>query len=134
MALPSEFVVYGMPVSLQGSTRNRRRFQQSLRDEALQIWGDGPTVRDFVAVEILFWVNSGTKNIPDINNVLKPILDALKNLVYDDDDQVTDIICRKRFFGSELASPDPSPTLLGCYTATTPFVYIRLTEAPIQGL
>ncbi len=133
MSLPSEFVVYGMPVSLQGSAVNRRRFQQYLRGEALRIWGDSPTVRNFVAVEILFCVDRATKNIPDIDNVLKPILDALKNLAYDDDDQVTDIICRKRFFGSELASPNPSPTLLGCYTASTPFVYIRLTEAPIQG-
>ena len=32
----------------------------------------------------------------DIDNLPKPISDALKGLVYLDDEQVTDIVCRKR--------------------------------------
>jgi crossover junction endodeoxyribonuclease RusA len=38
----------------------------------------------------------------DIDNLPKPILDALKGLVYLDDTQITDVVCRKRNLHSDL--------------------------------
>ncbi len=38
----------------------------------------------------------------DVDNIPKPILDALKELVYVDDRQVTDLICRKRRHSDDL--------------------------------
>ena len=35
----------------------------------------------------------------DVDNIPKPILDALKGLVFRDDSQVYDLLCRKRNFG-----------------------------------
>ena len=32
----------------------------------------------------------------DVDNIPKPILDALSGLVYADDRQITDLVCRKR--------------------------------------
>ena len=32
----------------------------------------------------------------DVDNIPKPILDALKGLVYSDDSHVSDLLCRKR--------------------------------------
>ena len=39
----------------------------------------------------------------DIENIPKPISDALKGLVYLDDEQVTDALCRKRSLSSNFA-------------------------------
>jgi Holliday junction resolvase RusA-like endonuclease len=36
----------------------------------------------------------------DIDNIPKPISDALQGLVYLDDEQVTDVLCRKRNLNS----------------------------------
>ena len=38
----------------------------------------------------------------DVDNIPKPISDALKGLVYLSDEQVTDILCRKRNLNSDL--------------------------------
>lgn len=122
-----------MPVSLQGAPRNRRRFLEALESAAGAVWGDESLVRSFVAVEITFCVDSTFHNIPDIDNILKPILDTLKSLVYDDDNRVSDIICRKRFLGVALAIREPSPMLMQVFgqAGNRPFVHIRVTEAPI---
>ena len=47
----------------------------------------------------------------DTDNLLKPILDALKGLVYIDDKQVTDILSRKRDLNSSLRFENPSEVL-----------------------
>lgn len=44
----------------------------------------------------------------DIDNLPKPILDALKGLVYLDDEQVTDIVCHKRDLNRALRVANPS--------------------------
>lgn len=38
----------------------------------------------------------------DVDNIPKPISDALNGLAYFDDEQITDIICRKRYLGDDL--------------------------------
>ena len=48
----------------------------------------------------------------DVDNMPKPILDALNGLVYADDSQVTDLVCRKRDRNRDLQFENPSPVLL----------------------
>lgn len=122
-----------MPVSHQGPSRNHRRFLEALESEAHSVWVNESLVTNFVAVEITFCVDSTFHNIPDIDNILKPILDALESVVYDDDNRVSDIICRKRFLGFELAIREPSPMLMQVFgqARNRPFVHIRVTEAPL---
>ena len=72
----------------------------------------------------------------DVDNVPKPILDGLKGLVYFDDSQVTDLLCRKRRYGLELEIPNPTPLLSSTYEHFEEFVHVnvnnveRLEEAP----
>ena len=64
-------------------------------------WGvEQPFVGD-VMVTITYLYNRGSIDI-DVDNIPKPILDALKGLVYSDDSQVTDLLCRKRRYGVEI--------------------------------
>ena len=68
----------------------------------------------------------------DLDNLPKPILDALKGLVYVDDDQVTDIVCRKRNRNSELRLENPSIFLGESFRRGNEFLYIVIGEAPDQ--
>lgn len=68
----------------------------------------------------------------DIDNVPKPILDALKGLIYSDDTQVTDLLCRKRDMNGDLRIPNPSPVLLANLSRSTQFLHISVANAQSQ--
>jgi hypothetical protein len=57
----------------------------------------------------------------DVDNIPKPILDALKGLVYLEDDQVTDILCRKRNLNRDLRVENPSSVLADGLSRATNF-------------
>ncbi len=77
---------------------------------------------------ITYMYNSQSKGI-DVDNIPKPILDALKGRVYSDDSQVTDLLCRKRRYGLELRIPDPSPLLSSFYENSEEFVHVNVEHA-----
>ena len=68
----------------------------------------------------------------DIDNIPKPIADALKGLVYLDDDQLTDMLCRKRNLNNSLRIENPSAVLAGGIDRGHEFLYIVVEEAPGQ--
>jgi hypothetical protein len=47
----------------------------------------------------------------DVDNLPKPISDALRGLVYLDDEQVTDVLCRKRNLNRDFRVENPSSVL-----------------------
>jgi Holliday junction resolvase RusA-like endonuclease len=84
-----EFVVEGPAISSRAARKNAKKYQawiRTVRDEAKRQWPDGasPTPLD-VAVTITNYYEAVP---PDVDNVIKPVLDALKMLVYRDDQQV----------------------------------------------
>ena len=68
----------------------------------------------------------------DVDNIPKPILDALKGLVFINDDQITDLICRKRDMSTELQVQYFSPALDEALDGSAPFVHIIVGNAPDQ--
>ena len=69
------------------------------------------------------------KNI-DTDNFLKPILDALSQLIYCDDRQVTDILCRKRDLNGSPRIINPSDVLNETLmSGVQNFVHIIVEEA-----
>ena len=68
----------------------------------------------------------------DVDNVPKPILDALKGLIYSDDAQVTDLLCRKRDMNGDLRIPNPSPVLLANLGRSEQFLHISIANAQSQ--
>lgn len=99
--LPFEFVIDGPPVSQQARRRERvRQWRDEVRRVAERHWptGELPVTRPIMLTIIHFYDNVSM----DIDNIPKPILDALKGLVYLDDEQITDVVCRKRNLSSDL--------------------------------
>ena len=68
----------------------------------------------------------------DVDNLPKPIIDALKGLVFLDDGQVTDLLCRKRSLHRNLRIPNPSSVLAEGLSRGNEFLYITVEEAPAQ--
>lgn len=66
----------------------------------------------------------------DVDNIPKPILDALVGLTYSDDSQVSDILCRKRDRNRNLSYRNPSPTLLASLQSPKQFLHIVVANAP----
>ena len=65
----------------------------------------------------------------DLDNIPKPILDALKGLVYYDDSQITDMICRKRDLNRYLPSRNASPMVLEALARPGQFLHIMVSDA-----
>ena len=68
----------------------------------------------------------------DVDNVPQPILDALKGLVYSDDAQVSDLLCRKRDLNGDLRIQSPSSVLLETLGHSEQFLHIVVDNAPSQ--
>jgi crossover junction endodeoxyribonuclease RusA len=68
----------------------------------------------------------------DVDNLPKPISDALRGLVYLDDEQVTDVLCRKRNLNRDFRVENPSSVLADGLSRGNEFLYIVVAEAPDQ--
>ena len=131
MALPFEFALEGPPVSQQ--TRRRalvRQWTQSVRNAAEQHWDGSLPVTGPVMVSIFYIFDRGAF---DVDNIPKPVLDALKGLVYLDDTQITDLICRKRPWNGVLHTATPPSVFNEFLRDHNEFVYVRVSDAPSSG-
>jgi Holliday junction resolvase RusA-like endonuclease len=69
----------------------------------------------------------------DIDNMAKPICDALKGFVYDDDDQITDLLARKRNLNGTLTISNVSPVLEEALVAGEEFIHVLVEASPLEG-
>ena len=98
-----------------------------VRNQAQRHWGIGELPYDGpVMLTITYFYD----DVPiDVDNIPKPILDALNRLAYNDDSQVTDILCRKRDLANRLRLENPSLVLGRTFNRQEQFVHILIEEA-----
>ena len=114
------------------SQQTRRRaliteWRAQVRDEAERLWNDGDAPHDGPAAVTLTYFYD---DMPmDVDNIPKPVLDALIGLVYHDDSQVTDILCRKREIAPDLAIPKRSHILGLALDHESDFLHVVIEEA-----
>lgn len=90
---------------------------------AKEYWDAEPPVIGAIAVTITYFYD---RTPLDVDNIPKPILDALKGLVYSDDSQVFDLLCRKRDLHTELRIENASTTLLDSLQDAEPILHIAV--------
>jgi crossover junction endodeoxyribonuclease RusA len=88
------FAVIGCPVSIQASSESKRQYQKTVAEAASKCVASPVRRNENIKVEI-DWFAEGYQNKPDVDNIIKPIQDALKGIVFLDDSQVESIISRK---------------------------------------
>ncbi len=127
--LPFDFIINRPPVSQQARRRKLiREWRDAVRIVAEQHWPIGePAADGFLMVTILHFFEDIEL---DVDNIPKPMLDSMKGLVYQDDRQITDLVCRKRELGRVLLPEGTSGFLPDALNRRQEFVYIRIEEAP----
>ena len=133
--LPFEFMLFETPLSQASSNAKRGGpWQTKVHGAAAADWGGLPPTAGQLAVSIthLYDRFDPAGQQPDIDNIAKPIVDALEGLVYDDDAIVTDVLCRRRSLDGDLEIQQPSALLLTSLGANREFVHIIIDDAPIR--
>lgn len=122
--MPSfEFVRLGIPCTVQ--TRNPSRlknYRQDIRRIARFRWpGDAVTLDVTVSVRLSYFY---TTDILDVDNIIKPVLDELKGLVYRDDIQVVKVISQKQLVPVGSLLPVATSALSDGLRSRSDFLYV----------
>lgn len=131
--MPVEFVIPQRPVSQQARRRDRvREWKEFVAEHARGAVGPahellvGP-----VALRLLYLYD---EVVLDVDNILKPIHDALIGVLFEDDAVVTDVEIRRCRRGTTFTLNAVSPVLLAGLELGREFVYVELTDAPPQDV
>jgi crossover junction endodeoxyribonuclease RusA len=128
--LPFEFTVRGVPVSYQSANRAALvAWQQAVRAAAAAGWGSSPAVTSRLSV-IVEYLHDGTNARIDLDNLLKPVLDALNGLVYADDGLIVTAKVKMTPLDDPIKARYASPVLLQGFSVGAPFIYVRIEVAP----
>ncbi len=123
----------GPPVSQQTRRRERlRAWKIMVRQEAEKYWSPGQkAATGLIMLQITYFYDSVAI---DVDNIVKPIQDAIIGLAYIDDDQVTDVLVRKRNLSGNFKVENMTSTLAEGFSRRSEFLHIVVIEAPDQEL
>lgn len=119
-----EFVRLGVPCTVQ--TRNKSRLDNYKRDvrRAATVRWPGNALPLAVPVRVTISYHY-TSDALDVDNIIKPILDQLKGLVYQDDLQVVKVVSQKSLIHADgIATLGTSPVLTGGLRSKDDFLHI----------
>jgi crossover junction endodeoxyribonuclease RusA len=130
--LPFELLIPGPAVSQQTRRQaHRRAWIEKVRRNAARNWEGEAAEIGSVALTLTYLHRGGAG---DLDNLAKPVLDALKGLVFRDDGQITDLVLRKRDLSAILRIENPSPLLSSGFDLGSPFLHVLVDIAPDQEL
>jgi Holliday junction resolvase RusA-like endonuclease len=128
--MPFEFTVPGQPISHQSHNKQLLdAWQQQVRAAAAALWGSAPAVSVWLRIAVTYFYEGATVRL-DLDNMLKPIQDALKGLVYTDDQLIVDAQVRKASIDEPIRARHSSLVLLRAFHAGEPFVHVIIDIAP----
>ncbi len=125
---PLEVVIEATPVSAQSSSSSRDAWKllvaagtrQRLRELTDWYW----LVKQPLSVTIFYFPDAPMEG--DIDNIVKPILDAMKTIVYHDDDVVERVLVQRFEPGLAWSFGALAENLAVAVDRTPPVVYIRI--------
>lgn len=126
--IPFEFTIKGPPISLQAKNASRNRWKATVAAAATAATPEGSTpTTDKVAISITYYYEGDS---PDVDNIIKPIQDALIGIVYADDAQIVQAKSAKTRIDGSFTIQGASSVLLMAFSGRDAFVHIRVTEPP----
>ena len=131
--MPIEFLIPQRPVSQQARRRDRvREWKEFVAEHARAAAGPAHELHPGpIALRLLYLYDEVAL---DVDNILKPIHDALIGVLFEDDSAITDVEIRRRWRGTAFALSRVTPVLAGGLALGREFVYVALTEAPPQDV
>jgi crossover junction endodeoxyribonuclease RusA len=122
-----EFKVTGIPISLQCQNRaSLQRWKAEVNSAARQRWPSGlsPQSGD-LKIHITYYFDGSH---PDVDNIIKPIQDALKGLIYEDDHQIVSTHCNKKDINGSYKIRNANPLIVEGFSKGEDFLYILIEE------
>lgn len=126
---PFDFPIPRRPVSLQ--TKNRRNLQAwkvFVQRQARMAWVAGRPPVSSCALRCTIVYLCGSAPV-DVDNIVKPIQDALVGLVFDDDIQVSDVDSHRRFLRDPIDATVLPFLLRAGIAGGKECVYVRISDA-----
>lgn len=125
--LPWDFIALGVPISVQASGTSRARWKVEVASAAKAAWGADPPLD----VEVLLRITYFHESAPlDVDNMIKPIQDALNGIVYLDDKQVATVVSGRSNLDGSFRVRGLSQALASGFVSNGPFVHIKVEPAP----
>jgi len=123
---PFEFTVTGPPISLQ--TKNKARLRQ-WKDKVLKAakssWNsENVSYKDPLTISITYFYETEP---PDVDNIIKPIQDALIGLIYEDDSQIVSAKSTKKDINGSYRIRWMSTVLAKAFCQGDDFLYIKIS-------
>ncbi|HEY0837816.1 MAG TPA: RusA family crossover junction endodeoxyribonuclease [Azospirillum sp.] len=127
---PLEFIVEGTPRSLQASGPSKELWKERVREVARARIRETDELGFLddrgLAVTIFYFLPEPMEG--DIDNIVKPILDAMNAVAYLDDRAVERLVVQKFEPGMETSFHDVSQKLAEALGTPPPVVYIRVDD------
>ena len=126
-----EICVQGQPVSAQTANRQAlRTWKATVADAARTAWTWNAPLTGDVAFEIAYYAEGKTG---DLDNLVKPIQNALQGIAYANDTQVRKL-SGARFDIDANYKVRFMPLILGAaFAGGRPFIHIRVWRSPVTG-
>jgi crossover junction endodeoxyribonuclease RusA len=131
---PIEFVVEGTPVSLQRKRRSSvDQWKAQIIDASRAVLPQGHFATSAALAITLFYFPANPME-GDLDNIVKPILDALDRHIYMNDRQIHRILVQKFELEQSFEFGSPSPTLQDALNKPRPMLYIRIADDPFEDM
>lgn len=134
LPFPLEFVVEGTAVSFQAKRpATLQEWKARIIASSRPILPEGHFAsRSPVAVTLFYF--PAVPMSGDIDNIVKPVLDALCRHIYMDDHQVHRVLAQKFEPGNVFGFSSPSGALAEALGKPKPILYVRVSADPFEDL
>jgi len=119
------FIVEGVPKS--PSSKSRATWKSQVSGAAAKAWNFQEPIQAEIRVVIVHFYKRGSL---DVDNMIKPILDAVTNVIFVDDSQVTQVLARKTELTTGLRVANAAPDVVAAIDKGVDCVYIGVLPAP----
>jgi crossover junction endodeoxyribonuclease RusA len=131
---PVEFITEGTPVSFQAERRESIDQWKSRIVAASRAVLPAPHFATQRPIAITLFYFPAAEMQGDLDNIVKPILDALERHIYIDDRQVQRLLVQKFEPGNVFEFTSPSFLLQEALNRIKPVLYIRVSDNPFEEL
>ena len=122
-----EFLIERRPLSLQAKNReNLQQWKIFVTNEAAKSWHLPLISEKYLHISIVYLCDDSP---PDVDNIVKPILDALVGLIYKDDELVADVESHRRYLSDGIDATNLPSLLQQGVLKGEECVYVKIEDS-----
>jgi len=130
--LPIEIILYERPVSYNVKGKRVLDWKTKISAEANKVMDGCDPIGYSCDIQITYFYRADQykSGLPDADNIIKPIQDALNTIVFVDDKQATDVKARVRDLDGLYRVSGITPSIAIAFSKGIEFTHILIRPAP----